>query len=179
MNLPLILKESTKVQHDHLEKGLNLLREDLSLDEYTGLLKRFYGLYKILEPKLYLPLNRQKISHLEDDLIFFNESLDVETCSKLPPLETESHRMGVRYVLEGSTLGGLVLTKHFKEKFNLSSEKGLSFFSGYGKDTLSMWRSFQDELVIFSQSIAYQKEHVISAAQATFLTFDQWLNESN
>lgn len=176
MNILVLLKEGTKSQHDKLESDLNLLRQDLKLDEYVELLKRFYGIYKPLEPLLNIPADRLKTSHLEKDLRYFNVNLElVEMCEDLPEVLSKSHSYGVRYVLEGSTLGGQVLTKHFKEFFYISPDSGCFFFSGYGPETMSMWKQFQNELMNFSSTDEYSPEVLVESARDTFRLFHRWL----
>jgi heme oxygenase (biliverdin-IX-beta and delta-forming) len=170
------LKEGTWPQHEKLEKELNLLRPDLTLDDYVELLKRFYGLYKPLEEAIEIPQTRVKTAHLEADLRHFNvDPQSIELSHNLPDIKTKSQYYGLRYVLEGSTLGGLVLTKHFKEVFHISPDSGCFFFSGYGKDTMMMWKQFQEELVRFSESENYDEQDLIKSAQDTFECLRLWL----
>ncbi len=179
MTILTALKEGTRSQHDKLEKELNLLRPDFSLKEYIELLKSFYGVYKPLEEKVAIPEQRLKTPHLEADLRHFNVDLGlIKLCPTLPALPTKSHYYGLRYVLEGSTLGGMVLTKHFKEVFHISPDSGCFYFSGYGKDTMMMWKQFQQELLLFSESDEYCEQDLIKSAQDTFDFLRLWLLSS-
>lgn len=176
MNILVLLKEGTRPQHDKLESDLNLLRKDLSLDDYVQMLKRFYGIYKPLEPLLNVPSDRLKTPHLEKDLSYFNIDLSqVRICENLPVVLTQSQKYGVRYVLEGSTLGGQVLSKHFKEIFYISPDSGCFFFSGYGVETMSKWKQFQNELMNFSSSADYSPDDLVESARDTFSLFHRWL----
>lgn len=176
MSILVLLKEGTRIQHDKLETDLNLLRSDLTIEDYVELLKRFYGIYKPLEPLLNVPADRLKTSHLEKDLAYFK--VDPETiplCDSLPVLSSKSHSYGVRYVLEGSTLGGQVLTRHFKEIFHTSPDSGCFFFSGYGAETINKWKYFQNELIDFSSTNDYTPEILVESARDTFRLFHRWL----
>lgn len=176
MSILVLLKEGTRPQHDKLESDLNLLRKDLTLDDYVHILKRFYGIYRPLEPLLNLPADRIKIHHLEKDLSFFkiNTSL-IPLCETLPIVSSKSQSYGVRYVLEGSTLGGMVLSKHFKEIFHTSPDSGGFFFSGYGAETMMKWKHFQNELISFSSTPDYSPEELVESARDTFRVFHRWL----
>jgi heme oxygenase len=171
------LKEETRPVHDKLESELDLLKDDFTKNNYIDVLKKFYGFYLPLEKTLTLYPERSKISKLTDDLKslgIHNLSL-VPHCEKLPAILNESFEWGVRYVLEGSTLGGQVLRKHYEEKFNLSQENGISFFSGYGKETMPMWKKFQQDLLTFSESKNCSTDYVILGANTTFRLLNDWL----
>lgn len=180
MSILVLLKEGTRPLHDKLEHDLNLLRKDLTVEEYTELLKRFYGIYKPLEPLLDVPSDRLKTPHLEMDLTFFRINLEnIPLCKTLPDVSSKSHSYGVRYVLEGSTLGGQVLTRHFKEIFYTSPDSGCFFFAGYGPETMSKWKCFQNELIEFSSTEAYSPEVLVESARDTFRLFHRWLISSH
>ena len=176
MSILVLLKDNTRPQHDRLETELNLLRPDLSIDDYIGLLKKFYGFYLPLEKTGIIPVDRLKVPHLEKDLRFFRIEPDlIKTCLTLPDVSTPSHIYGVRYVIEGSTLGGMVLTKHFKEIFHVFPDSGCFFFSGYGSETMPMWKAFQSELLEFSKTENFNEEIVLQSARDTFESLRLWL----
>jgi heme oxygenase len=177
MNILLDLKQSTELQHDALESCLDLLREDFTLEDYKNVLMGFYGFYFPLERIIDIPASRIKIPTIKKDLKNFGitDFDQLKICTDLPISKTLSHEWGVRYVLEGSTLGGLVLIKHFKEKFNISESNGAAYFSGYGEATFEMWKIFQSELLNFSESKSFQRAHVIEGACTTFQSLHSWL----
>lgn len=174
MSLHQVLKERTDLLHRKLERELDLMREDLSLEDYIEILKRFYGFYNSLEERFDFK-GREKKQLLINDLEF----LGVEDLSQIPhfnsfPLSTDrSFEWGLRYVIEGSTLGGMVLSPHFKEKLNLS-ENGVSFFSGYGPETPKRWREFLVELETFGQT-QDDLESACRGAEFTFSSLYDWL----
>lgn len=150
------------------------MREDLTLNDYIEILKRFYGYYSTLEEKFDFK-GREKKQLLINDLKF----LGVEDLSKVPlfnsfPSSTDrSFEWGLRYVIEGSTLGGMILSPHFKDKLNLS-DRGVSFFSGYGPGTPKMWREFLVELETFNQT-QDDLESACRGAEFTFSSLNDWL----
>lgn len=176
MSILVRLKESTRPQHDNLEHDVNLLRPDFTIKDYIHVLVRFYGFYKPLEATMKLPLDRNKTALLEKDLKHFGiDPAQVETTKKLPDLSTPSHVFGLRYVIEGSTLGSQVLSKHYKEIFDISPDSGCFFFTGYGKETMMKWKEFQEELLQFSTTKEYCEDDVIESAKSTFAFLHQWL----
>lgn len=169
------LKTQTKHEHDELEQKLDLLRDDLTLDQYIGLLKKFYGFYKPLEEQFLWNPAHAKVPKLEEDLNSFKfSSFELIPLAKIPTFSSLSEQMGVFYVVEGSTLGGMILSKHFSQKFKLSH--GLSFFSGYGDQTMKVWGETRERISTFSQSKECDEAVVIESAKYTFQILSRWLN---
>ncbi|TXD71199.1 biliverdin-producing heme oxygenase, partial [Mitsuaria sp. TWR114] len=50
---------------------------------------------------------------------------------------------GSLYVLEGSALGGQVLTPMLLARHGLTPERGAAYFHGFGERTGAMWREFR------------------------------------
>ena len=176
------IKVQTRPEHESLESKLNLLRPDFSLDDYKNVITRFYGLYRSWEEKIltadlpfsYVP--RLKYPHLEEDLLLLGFSK--EDISKIPlhpslPVGDDlASLMGMIYVIEGSTLGGQVLNKHFGMTLRLSK---FFFFSGYGEKTIPFWREFQGQLLKFSEENPSKNNRIIENAKKTFTSFESWL----
>ena len=176
MSILVLLKTSTRPQHDSLEHDLDLLNPELTLDDYILVLKRFYGFYKVLEDSVRLPLDRMKTPLLAKDLEFFKVDLNqIELPKTLPVCVSDSRIFGMRYVIEGSTLGSQVLSKHYKEKFYMSPDSGCFFFTGYGSETMKKWKEFQEEILAFSTQKIFNEQEVIESAKETFAFLHQWL----
>ena len=74
--------------------------------------------------------------------------------------------IGAAYVLEGSTLGGVVINKHLQEKLRAEIPFESRFFKGYGLETGSSWRAFLENL---SASVTEQNStSIIEGAQTNF-----------
>jgi heme oxygenase (biliverdin-IX-beta and delta-forming) len=148
------LKTETRQEHETLEQALDLLRPDLTLDEYKALLRRFHMFHSAFDvfaeakriegwdSAAFYCRDRMKKDWLRSDLV----SLGMEPAeSDFPPallaelLPTARHLWGAVYVLEGSTLGGAILAKHFSQTHGLTRDAGLRFFTSYGTDTAQMW----------------------------------------
>ncbi len=179
------LKAATAEIHARLEQQLDLLRDDLTLRDYVGLLERFYGVYepfeRMADPMLKrLPgiefERRKKTELLAADLIHLGVS--PEGLALLPRLsfavpERPEQLLGWLYVLEGSTLGGQILARHFGTRFPLSAECGLRFFTAYGEETATMWRQFLEVLAIYSQTDAAARL-MVDAAVSMFARLLDW-----
>lgn len=181
------LKLETTPEHESLEQKLNIMRSDLTLDDYKHVLSRFYGFYDTLERKFFSqdhhPFfdDRKKTSLLEADLRSLGlnpEQIDKIPASQLPSMEKAEEQMGMMYVLEGSTLGGQVLQKYFHQKFGLTPDNGLRYFSGYGDQTMPRWRAFQGLLAESLQKDALEQNVIILSARQTFQALEHWLMSS-
>ena len=170
------LKQETASSHEALERALDLLRPDLTLADYTALLERFWGFYEPWERAAApsgLLSGREKTPLLRADLVYLgSDTARLPRCPELPPTRTAAEIVGAMYVLEGSTLGGQILSRHFERHLGVRTGEGASFFNGYADRTGSMWRSFRE--------IAERNgdpEASIDPARQTFRILHQWLTE--
>jgi len=183
--LLITLKKATWPLHERLERNLNLLSPSFSLVDYLRLIKAFWGYYRPFEagltgvPELHdwLPdiSVRSKLPLLEADLQALGvngDSLDrLPVCQELPACTDLAAALGCLYVLEGSTLGGQLISRHLKRFFNLDAENGAAFFTGYGEHTGAMWQTFRELLM----AAEVDEDALIHAACETFITLERWL----
>ena len=79
------------------------------------------------------------------------------------------------YVLEGSTLGGQIITAMLKRQMERESDTGLSFFLGYGEETPRMWERFKSYL---NREFSVQQQgEILRAANETFNSFHNWVQQ--
>jgi heme oxygenase len=148
------LKTETRREHEALELALDLLRPDLTLDEYKALLRRFHSFHSAFDAFVdaksiegwdsaaFYFRDRMKRDWLHSDLAFLGTNpaeYELPLTSMAELLPTPQHLWGAVYVIEGSTLGGAVLAKHFGHAFGLTRDAGLRFFTSYGPDTARLW----------------------------------------
>lgn len=179
-----LLRAHTHASHQAVEKQLlvkiKLIR---TLADYAAVLKMIYGFYAPLEQgiesyissesSIELP-QRRKASKALDDLCFIGDAGDVAICEEIPAIQSFHQALGVLYVLEGSTLGGTVLSRMIRNQIEIA-DSGLSFFLGYGEHTMVMWEKFKSHLAgPFSE---LEKAEVISSAEDTFITFKKWIEK--
>lgn len=178
MNLSLVLKQKTEVSHQQLEKILiNKLKSISSVADYVEILKAFYSYINPLEnsinhhiDKSIIPdySKRRKSEPLKSDLAYFNSTPE-SPVSDIPPIQNTYQAIGALYVLEGSTLGGQIISKMISQKLQLPDLRGLSFFKSYGEETLSMWNTFKNTL---NKQIAPEEhDSVVQTAEQTFIKF--------
>ncbi len=179
------LRQSTRTEHEQLESALDLMRTDFSLTEYRELLAKYHGFYQSFEnfmrkeaaqhsPAVQFYIageGRWKLSWLQKDLEALNCRDDAQrylmppTC--FPALfPSSSYLLGAIYVIEGSMLGGTVLSLHFSRRFGLSPETRLKFFSGYGAATKTHWQALLQ--LIEACPPCDKREEVILGARRMF-----------
>jgi len=187
-----ILKRSTNDFHKALEVKLRvLLSADISLDQYASVHKKFFGFYRPIEERLFsirrwddpeLQLeDRLKTPLLIDDLacldVDHEKLAGLPVCGTLPGLETVPEALGCLYVLEGSTLGGQIITAHLKKVLPLDESRGCSFFNNYGNDVGRMWSSFLRVLTRHCDSNG-DADAVVHSACQTFESLDRWFSDA-
>lgn len=183
------LKEHSRTNHDRIEKSIDLILIASAPDLYLKKLILFYGYYAALEPVL-MTFNedfnhigieltkRLKIKLLKSDLKFFgfvDDSInDLQVCQRVPLPQNIFEAMGVLYVLEGSTLGGQIISKQLVKANIINSGDGGNFFKSYGSDTLAMWNQYKETL---NQLPADKNIIILEKVKETFQTLEDWLSK--
>jgi heme oxygenase len=88
----------------------------------------------------------------------------------MPPLHTRLQLLGAMYVLEGSTLGGQVITRQLA----LAGIPLRTYFTGYGTRTGPRWKTFC-QLLTEAASTDPDQDEVVASACLTFQRLDQWI----
>jgi heme oxygenase len=179
------LKNHTKSSHQQLEKKLMLrLRGVKNNADYAALLHLFYGYFAGLDQLINLNLNiavlpdyskRRKADLIAADLTILGDvQFTTVPSSALPQIQNHAQALGALYVIEGSTLGGQIISQILVRQ--LGPIEALSFFTGYGADTMSMWQ-------VFKTAIDHPDNHdgdkIIAAANDTFLKFGEWFDAND
>lgn len=177
------VKAATAALHAELE---NLMRPRLSSiksgEDYAALLKMFFGFYGPLENSIHRHITqdllpdihgRQKTSLLQEDLNTLGlDTQQIPICFSLPQINNSAAAFGALYVLEGSTLGGRIITRMLLQNDAVPRE-ALRFFSGYGEATGGKWKTFLQAL----NSQAQQPE-TITGANDTFYYLKNWMQKT-
>jgi heme oxygenase len=181
-----LLRSRTQDAHGALESQLGLLNRPASADYYAQLLLRFLGFHLVWEedleafPALARELKtRSRIRHLRHDLTALGltdaEINEVQLCGEARNVTADEARaLGSFYVLEGSTLGGQLITRHLSNARGFPAE-GLCYFNPYGSRTGQMWRSFKRWLE--NQAKQCAAEDIVAGARGTFVVLQKWLSE--
>ncbi|TAF67442.1 MAG: biliverdin-producing heme oxygenase [Cytophagales bacterium] len=195
-NILLAIKQATTQAHDKIE--LNPLTKaitdnTITQENYLLLLKKFYGFYQATEPLLkegtfWQQMNfdiqqRSKTPYLLKDLQYFGlstkEIQQIPICKKIPTLDTTAQKIAYLYVIEGSSLGGQVLSRQLHQKFQFTAQQGAAYFNSYGKENLkNMWFGFQNLLTNFAEQHPEEEAQMIKTAKETFEKLDLWLATS-
>jgi heme oxygenase len=188
MDLHALLKQETRRHHDQIETSplLNKIMDgSITLTEYRLLIEKFYAYILPCErlvkqlPWHDMLVDREKSPLLAQDLQSLGHSQqalsNISHCPSLPDLTKREHVLGYLYVIEGSTLGGQVILKLLGDKFKLTPETGVSYFAGFGRETKARWNAFCQDLNQVTHS--EQQHSVISAANITYTTLNNWMSE--
>jgi heme oxygenase len=178
------LRSETRPYHDALEAGA--FNEALRAGAPTGagtvhFLERMYGFLQPYETALrahkseldaawQLP-QRYRAHLILEDLQRPVHNPGLALNPDMPPLHTVPQLLGAMYVMEGSTLGGQVITRQL-EKAGIPLRR---YFSGYGQRTGPMWKTF-GKLLTEAATPATADEIVASAAR-TFQHLAAWINK--
>lgn len=177
------LRERTDANHKALEQNPyseRLMSPDVTIEDYKIYLEKMYGIImpfeRDIQPKLSHIVtdmaNRQKHHLLLNDLKMLNSNTE-----NIPQYHfstaNEAAALGSMYVLEGSTMGGMVIQKHMSKL-----DVPVQYFASYGSNTAMMWRTFIDALTTYAVTHNKQEE-IIDSAVATFKTMDNWLSGDN
>ena len=174
MELRQRLRTETATAHQDLETLLDIMSPSLDADRYVNILHVFSRLHSGLEARVaeistarpdsfaheYLA-TRRKSSWLEADL--------GAGAAGSPPVNfdwivTEPQLLGALYVIEGSTLGGQVVSKHLR---GLPGVTRTSYFESYGADTGRNWQKFSALLGLRDIS---EHDEIVASADRMFVT---------
>lgn len=176
------LRLETAAQHDALEAGLALLDRPFSRDRFLGVLKGFHGFHAAWEPaaaqsayaEFLMP--RRRLAGVERDLRFMGlAQADIDAlprCEAAADLAaTSAGVLGASYVLEGSSLGGAVITRALSGEAWLP-EGGFAHFNPYGDQTGVRWRETR---AFIEREGAHLQDEVTAAAARSFDLLLSWL----
>jgi heme oxygenase len=153
-------------------------------EDYLALLESFYGyvapwerqLARVLPPDDPIRRGRDKTEWLEADLAHFGytaaDRRQIPLCASLPATTRRLDILGAAYVLEGSTLGGQIISRHVAEAFDLERGHGDRYFQSYGTHVGPMWQAFRRELL--RHSSPENDPLIVAAAQDALAKLAAW-----
>jgi heme oxygenase len=185
------LREHTRSAHERLESRACILEQTANLGDYKRLVSAFYGFYQPIELSLAAVIMqelpdfdfdpRRKVRLLEND--FSSLCIDVTqfdkcgVCCNLPVLRTAPQALGCLYVLEGSTLGGKIISTYVRDSLGIDAANGAAFFNSYGSNVGVMWSAFGRQLSCYSETHSEDRQ-ILESALATFISLERWLLSS-
>lgn len=181
------LKQKTRQVHTELEKLLiPPIKNVQSSEDYARILKLFYGFFSPVEQIITLHIQQEHLPDIAErrksqliitDLESFDSSADLKCCTNLPEITNTASAFGAMYVLEGSTLGGSVISAMLRNRAGIP-ENQLNFFNAYSDQTNEMWTDFLSHLNRFADEHDNHDE-IIDGATDTFLKFKNWAQETD
>lgn len=183
------LRTKTSVAHTNLEKlpvSESIMDPEVTASQYLYYLNLMHDVVKQAEEDIFPALtpimpdiaNRNKASLIESDFSAMGYA-KMQHQKPFKNIETMSpaFRMGILYVIEGSSLGGRVILKNINSALGLTEDNGATYFAGYGNKTGSKWKSFLNALT------AYQEEHnnedeIIAGAEYAFNTISRHFTQN-
>lgn len=183
------LKTHTADCHRELEASMDVFERVATAEDYRALLRRFYTLYEPLEARLGAAADwgaagwdfdaHRKTAWLREDLLALGvteaELQDWPQAAALPAVADFGAAVGTLYVLEGSTLGGQMIARQFREKLGVTPERGGRFFHGYGEATGRRWREFGQWAEGQAQR-SQISDTAVRGARETFGAFAEWMS---
>lgn len=182
--LAFAIKRRTALAHRTAEAAVLGVAPFRSREDYQRYLRRLYGFYEAVEPRVTAALAgvidmslREKRHWLAEDLRQLGDEADLDTlprCTSLPRVSSVGAALGVAYVLEGKTLGARFLIAEARTQLDLDIDSGARFLAGYGDRTAAMWNDFRAALEAVVDTRG-QRTAVIRGASEAFAAFVRWV----
>lgn len=191
-NFLLKLRRHTAPYHKSIEQlplSSLLMSKEVSLQHYKDYLIILYGFTKTFERYFYPKLeheipdleNRRKTEFLFDDL----QSLHVQP-EQIQTIDekifdvnyNEATILSAMYVMEGSTLGGQIISQHLEKMLGQSVAGSLKYLQAYNTKTGSMWKAFLNIFCEITITPSQQNEAVEGAIK-TFMLLEKWMVEQS
>lgn len=185
------LRSETANNHQLIEQNSVsqlLMSEEVTIVQYAHYLKRLYGfvhgfekmVFPILEHHPLLQLDERRKSHfIQADLALLNHAAaqpDVSDEIFSTHYPTAAAAFGGMYVLEGSTLGGQIISKHLSKVLGAAVAGKTTYLSAYANQTSTMWKSFL-HLLCEAAANNYNEGEIIESAVNTFSLLNNCLSD--
>lgn len=176
------LRSATADAHACLEGRLRLLDADSTLERYGRFLHATFEVLSALDRPLsahlgaiyVLPGAESRLARLRHDLESFAPA--PISPAAVPLVVGLPSAYGAGYVLQGSLLGGAVISRHLRERFGLG-DAGTRYLQAYGNQIGPAWRQFTASLDAFGQrASAHERQVVVDSARKTFEAFGSALS---
>jgi heme oxygenase len=183
------LRHETREHHERIERALRL-DDNLTLQRHRETLVAFLGFLEPWEDAVAASVRgdasllrcvdeRRKLPALRHDLIALGMAeaeLDaLPRCEELPDVSDPGRALGSMYVIEGSTLGGQVLSRHVEQTLGMRDGVGYSYYQSYGGRVGAMWKQFRE--LLLARSSPARDDQMVSAACETFARLEAWMCE--
>ena len=181
------LRTATRAEHDSLETVVPLMSTTMNNQEYGAYLQCLWPLYQAIEyqtemaqPTWFEDMGlARRLPLLSADLASLGlRAPDTAfTHSLMPSLDRHEQRLGMYYVLEGSSLGAKVIRKHLSSNGVVNVDASAQFFDPYGDRMMPTWLSFKAAIDHYTDNEA-ASALIIESAKQTFECYENWLRRS-
>ena len=180
-----LLRQNTQPLHHALEQTAMsqlLLSPKLDRSTYVRILYGFYGAFSSLEKMVEEMANLYKMDELEglldsraaqamEDIRYLTGTFDASLLpgSSLPfAARSVPEALGVVYVMEGSKLGGKVISKHLSQTIGVSPAEGGRFFANTEGSGMEGWKLFKLRCSAHADNHPDHTKAIIGSANSTF-----------
>lgn len=174
-----MLREATHAVHERLHRHAGfaaILDRNIDRSDYRALLSRLYGFHAVFERNALLAPRRS--GNIVADLTALgltrHSIMQIELCPFVPDLETPERRAGALYVIEGSSLGGLQLSKCLDDLLGRGTLDGRRFFAHRMAADGGAWRGVLAALERWEHDLPGRRK-VVQGAVDTFAAFETWI----
>ncbi len=185
------LRSKTAYSHQLIEQNSlsqSLMSQHVTITQYAQYLKSMYGFVYGFE-KMVFPLlkqyqllqidDRRKSQLIQADLALLNHTAAepfVNDDLYSTHYQTAAAALGGMYVLEGSTLGGQIISRHLSKVLGDSVIGKTTYLTAYNGQTGSRWKIFLQLLCDVGATTANEDE-IIESAVNTFSLLNNCLSK--
>jgi heme oxygenase len=175
-----LIREATRERHQMLDESdwfTNAIQDFNAYSNHIATLEAFYReaesslrpFAESLTLRGFDPVGRRKGEALAAELAELSAYSKVapDLSGAFPTLPNFSAAIGCIYVLEGSTLGGMILAGRIRKRLGWESR----FYGIYGARTSEMWQSFKAALEAARAEV--DPASLVTAAQSVFDAYAQ------
>lgn len=161
---------------------------NVTIKDYKTYIEKLYGFVSGFETSVF-PILLPAVADVEQRRKLHLLQHDIETMGgnvkELPAISPSVFEtvyasvpaaLGGMYVLEGSVLGGVIITNHLQKILGPAVAGSTLYLNAYSPNTGSRWKSFLQQLSTGATGV---EDEIISSAVETFELIDQWLTSSN
>lgn len=191
-DLPSILKQATHQSHRDIEKNPVLKRlfsKNFRLTDYLLILEKMYGYYVPIEKSLenYIHSHQthgfnysNKSGLLAQDLMACglngNDIDGLALANNTLEIDSLEAFVGCIYVLEGSTMGGQVISKHLIRLFGPDVQKRLAFYQCYGGKVMQQWQQTRNWIEEIGNNNEINANLAADCAITMFDSMNDWFS---
>ena len=176
------LREATQQLHKDIEGGNTaglIMDHSITLEQYKTLLLQNFVAYKVTEEEIIKQLptySQDKTERLTQDLSTLKvDTSIVEDFKEKFSITTPAEAWGAWYVVEGSSLGGMMISKNIEKCEALTPMEEHHFFSGK-RQNVNGWKQYCKDLKSKDFTETEEKQ-AIDKAKETFQFFGKVFKE--